>query len=164
MKRAAPNVLSSSMELGGNAPFLVFEDADLEAAVDGAMVAKMRNGGEACTAANRFYVQESIAAPFSSRLAEGMSALVVGPGSEPDVHLDPMINGKARDDIAALVSSAVDEGASVLTGGTVPEGAGFFYPPTVLAHVPAEAKILDTEIFGPVAHIGTFSTEHEAVD
>ncbi|WP_144715650.1 NAD-dependent succinate-semialdehyde dehydrogenase [Curtobacterium pusillum] len=163
MQLAAESVVNTSMELGGNAPFVVFDDADLDAAVAGAMIAKMRNGGEACTAANRFYVQEGIAPEFSRRLAEAMGALRTGDGLDPEVQLGPMVNERARDDIAALVDGAKAEGATVLTGGSAPDGAGWFYPATVLADVPEHASILQEEIFGPVAPIVTFRTDDDAV-
>jgi succinate-semialdehyde dehydrogenase/glutarate-semialdehyde dehydrogenase len=163
LRAAADNVISTSMELGGNAPFVVFDDADVDAAIDGAMVAKMRNGGEACTAANRFFVQESVAEEFNARFAERMRALRTGQGLEPGMELGPVINSRARDDIAGLVNGAVAEGAKVLTGGEVPAGDGYFYPATVLADVPPTATILANEIFGPVAPVVTFKTEDEAV-
>ena len=163
MQLAAESVVSTSMELGGNAPFVVFDDADLESAVAGAMIAKMRNGGEACTAANRFYVQEGIAPEFSRRLAEAMGALRTGDGLDPEVQLGPMVNEKARDDIAALVDGAKADGATVLAGGSTPDGAGWFYPATVLGDVPEHARILQEEIFGPVAPIVTFRTDDDAV-
>ncbi|MFC6355391.1 NAD-dependent succinate-semialdehyde dehydrogenase [Luethyella okanaganae] len=163
MQLAAKTVVNTSMELGGNAPFIVFDDADLDEAIAGAMIAKMRNGGEACTAANRFYVQEGVAAEFGRRLAARMSALVVGAGADSDSQLGPVINSGARDDIHALVRGAIDEGASILTGGETPSGEGYFYPATVLADVPATASILNHEIFGPVAPIVTFRTEEDAV-
>jgi succinate-semialdehyde dehydrogenase/glutarate-semialdehyde dehydrogenase len=163
LREAADCVVSCSMELGGNAPFLVFDDADLDSAVAGAMVAKMRNGGEACTAANRFLVQRSVAPEFGRRLAEAMGALRVGPGLEAGVQLGPLINAAGRDKVVELVDGAVRDGARVAVGGTVPEGAGFFYPPTVLLDVPAGASILREEIFGPVAPVVTFDTEAEAI-
>jgi len=163
MQLAAESVVSTSMELGGNAPFVVFDDADLESAVAGAMIAKMRNGGEACTAANRFYVQEGIAPEFSRRLAEAMGALRTGDGLDPEVQLGPMVNERARDDIAALVDGAKADGATVLAGGSTPDGAGWFYPATVLGDVPEHARILQEEIFGPVAPIVTFRTDDDAV-
>lgn len=163
MELAAKTVVNTSMELGGNAPFLIFDDADLDAAIEGAMIAKMRNGGEACTAANRFYVQEGVAVEFGRRLAVRMGGLVVGPCATPGSQLGPVINSGARDDIHALVQSAVADGATVLTGGTTPEGDGYFYPATVLSEVPSTAAILGHEIFGPVAPIVTFRTEQDAV-
>jgi succinate-semialdehyde dehydrogenase/glutarate-semialdehyde dehydrogenase len=164
LHEAADNVVNTSMELGGNAPFIVFDDADLEAAVDGAMIAKMRNGGEACTAANRFYVQRGIASEFSRRLSERMAGLRVGPGLEPDVDLGPLVNEQAIVDINRLVQSALRGGARATTGGSSMGGTGYFYPPTVLTDVPADAEILDHEIFGPVAPIVTFDEEADAVD
>jgi succinate-semialdehyde dehydrogenase/glutarate-semialdehyde dehydrogenase len=163
LRQASDCVVSCSMELGGNAPFIVFDDADLEAAVAGAMVAKMRNGGEACTAANRFLVQRGIAPEFGRRLAEAMGALRVGPGLDDGVQLGPLINASGRDKVAQLVSGAVREGARVAVGGEVSEGPGFFYPPTVLVDVPATAAILREEIFGPVAPVVTFDTDAEAI-
>ncbi|RZT66481.1 succinate semialdehyde dehydrogenase [Microcella alkaliphila] len=164
MRLAADNVLKTSMELGGNAPFVVFDDADLDAAVAGAMLAKMRNGGEACTAANRFYVQEGIAARFSEALAAKMSALKAGNGLDDDVQLGPLINEAARTDIHALVTAAIAQGATAITGGELPSGEGYFYPATVLTDVGHDFTILDHEIFGPVAPIVTFATEQEAID
>jgi succinate-semialdehyde dehydrogenase/glutarate-semialdehyde dehydrogenase len=143
---------------------VVFEDADLDAAVEGAVVAKMRNGGEACTAANRFYVADSIAEKFAQRLTAAMSSMTMGPGDHDGVNLGPMVNAKTRDKVAALVDEAVTSGATLHTGGKVPAGPGFFYPPTVLSNVAATADILQTEIFGPVAPIVAFSTENEAID
>jgi succinate-semialdehyde dehydrogenase/glutarate-semialdehyde dehydrogenase len=160
---SADRVLRTSMELGGNAPFLVFEDADLDKAVEGAMAAKLRNMGEACTAANRFIVHESVAAEFSKKFAEKMSALKVARGTEDGANIGPLIDEKSRAGVHALVSDAVSKGAKVLTGGAVPAGEGYFYPPTVLADVPANAEILKEEIFGPVAPVITFKTEDEAV-
>ncbi len=161
---AARRVLSCSMELGGNAPFLVFGDADLDAAVDGAMIAKMRNGGEACTAANRFYVHASVAAEFGAKLAARMAATHMGAGLVDGVTLGPLVNAEARAKVADLVDGALADGARALTGASVPEGAGFFYPATVLADVPASAAILREEIFGPVAPLVTFTSEQEAID
>jgi len=163
LHQAADCVVSCSMELGGNAPFVVFDDADLESAVAGAMVAKMRNGGEACTAANRFLVQRGIAAEFGRRLAETMGALRMGPGLEDGVQLGPLVNAAGRDKVAELVAGAVGDGARIATGGHIPDGPGFFYPPTVLVDVPAGAAILREEIFGPVAPLVVFDTEKEAV-
>jgi succinate-semialdehyde dehydrogenase/glutarate-semialdehyde dehydrogenase len=163
LHQAADCVVSCSMELGGNAPFVVFDDADLESAVAGAMVAKMRNGGEACTAANRFLVQRGIAAEFGRRLAETMGALRMGPGLEDGVQLGPLVNAAGRDKVAELVAGAVGDGALIATGGHIPDGPGFFYPPTVLVDVPAGAAILREEIFGPVAPLVVFDTEKEAV-
>ena len=164
LNQANAHIVNCSMELGGNAPFVVFDDADLDAAVEGAMIAKMRNGGEACTAANRFYVQVGIADAFSERLSQAMSALRVGPGSGADTQVGPLVNAATRTKVSELVAGAVAAGASVRTGGEQPEGPGFYYPPTVLTDVPAAAEILQTEIFGPVAPIATFESEEEAVE
>ena len=163
MAVASENVLRTSMELGGNAPFLVFEDADLEAAVEGAMAAKMRNMGEACTAANRFLVHESVATDFTAKLAARIGALTVGRGTEAGTDVGPMIEEKARTNIHALVTAAVAEGATVLAGGTVVEGEGYFYQPTVLGNVSNDAAILQQEIFGPVAPVTTFTDEAHAI-
>jgi succinate-semialdehyde dehydrogenase/glutarate-semialdehyde dehydrogenase len=163
LHEAADCVVSCSMELGGNAPFLVFDDADLEAAVAGAMVAKMRNGGEACTSANRFLVQRGIADEFGRRLAAAMGALRMGPGLEDGVQLGPLVNAAGRDKVAELVGGAVAEGARIAVGGETPEGPGYFYPPTVLVDVPKGAAILREEIFGPVAPVVVFDTEQDAV-
>ena len=163
MAQAAERVLRVSMELGGNAPFLVFEDADIEAAVDGAMAAKMRNIGESCVAANRFLVHRSIAEPFTEALAERMGALTQGRGTEDGVDVGPLIDRAAVDKVHGLVSSAVDAGAEVRVGGEVPDRPGCFYPPTVLADVPGDAEILKQEIFGPVAPVTTFADDEEAV-
>jgi succinate-semialdehyde dehydrogenase/glutarate-semialdehyde dehydrogenase len=151
------------MELGGNAPLLVFSDADLDKAVEGAMLAKMRNGGEACTAANRIYVHSSVMDDFAAKLTERMSALKVGRGTEEGVAVGPLIDAKQRDKVAELVEDAVARGARVLTGGSVAEGNGYFYPPTVLADVPLEARVQREEIFGPVAPLTAFDDEDEAV-
>jgi succinate-semialdehyde dehydrogenase/glutarate-semialdehyde dehydrogenase len=163
LKEAADTIVNTSMELGGNAPFLVFADADLDAALEGAMIAKMRNGGEACTAANRFYVEESIAEEFSTRLAEKMGALKVGPGTEPGTQVGPLVNDAAVEKVDGLVRGALDGGARALVGGSVPDRSGCYYPPTVLVDVPADAEILREEIFGPVAPIVTFTAEADAV-
>ncbi|MEP6979539.1 MAG: NAD-dependent succinate-semialdehyde dehydrogenase [Nakamurella sp.] len=160
---AAEQVLRVSMELGGNAPFLVFPDADLDAAVEGALLAKLRNGGEACVAANRFLVHESVAPEFSRRLAERMGGYRLGAGVEPATTLGPLINETTRSKVAELVDDAVSGGARVLVGGEKPAGPGYFYPATVLTDVPADARILREEIFGPVAPVVTFATEDEAV-
>jgi succinate-semialdehyde dehydrogenase/glutarate-semialdehyde dehydrogenase len=161
---AADQVLQVSMELGGNAPFLVFDDADLDAAVDGAVIAKMRNIGEACTAANRFLVAAEVADEFAGRLAERLAAMTIGRGTEAGVEVGPLIDGRARDGVAELVDDAVDRGARVRTGGAVPDGPGSFYPPTVLDRVPDDARLLREEIFGPVAPIVAFTSETEAVE
>jgi succinate-semialdehyde dehydrogenase/glutarate-semialdehyde dehydrogenase len=163
LREAADTVISCSMELGGNAAFMVFDDADLDAAIAGAMVAKMRNGGEACTSANRFYAQAGIAAEFSRRLAEAMGNLRVGPGLDQGTQCGPLINESAREKVGELVAGAVGSGARVLTGGKAPEGLGYFYLPTVLDDVPPTAEILRHEIFGPVAPVVTFETEDDAV-
>jgi succinate-semialdehyde dehydrogenase/glutarate-semialdehyde dehydrogenase len=164
IEQSAEQVLRVSMELGGNAPFLVFEDADLEAAVDGAMLAKMRNVGEACTAANRFHVHESVADEFARRIAERMGALKVGPGIEPDTDVGPLIDEAQRTKVADLVADAIDRGARVLLGGRPVGDRGYFFAPTVLAEVPEDARLLSEEIFGPVAPVATFSTEAQALD
>jgi succinate-semialdehyde dehydrogenase/glutarate-semialdehyde dehydrogenase len=163
LAQAADNVVNTSMELGGNAPFVVFADADLDAAIDGAMIAKMRNGGEACTAANRFYVESSIAGAFADKLAERMSALRVGPGVEPDTEVGPLVNEDTVAKVDSLVRGALSAGANAVTGGARPAGPGFYYPPTVLTGVAPDAEILREEIFGPVAPIVTFDSEDEAV-
>ena len=161
--QASDQLLRVSMELGGNAPFIVFGDADLDAAVDGAMLAKMRNIGEACTSANRFLVHTSVAEEFSARLAERMGALTVGDGTEDGVDVGPLISDKARRGVHDLVEDAVSAGARAVVGGTLPDGTGHFYPPTVLVDVPASARVLREEIFGPVAPVSTFEDEADAV-
>lgn len=163
LAQCADTVVRTSMELGGNAPFVVFDDADLDAAVDGAMVAKMRNMGEACTAANRFFVHRSVAGEFADRLARRMGALVVGPGTGDGVDVGPLIDAAGRAKVEELVADAVERGARVLVGGTTPEGPGCFYPPTVLTDVAPESRLMATEIFGPVAAILTFDDEDEVV-
>jgi len=163
IEQSSQQVLRVSMELGGNAPFLVFEDADLDAAVDGAMLAKMRNVGEACTAANRFHVHESVADEFSRRLAQRMGALKVGRGTEPGVDVGPLIDEAQRTKVSELVSDAVDRGATVLLGGQPVSDRGYFFAPTVLADVPEDARAFSEEIFGPVAPISTFSTDEQAL-
>ncbi|WP_442543187.1 NAD-dependent succinate-semialdehyde dehydrogenase [Arthrobacter sp. KN11-1C] len=164
MREAADKVLRSSMELGGNAPFVVFEDADLDKAVEGAVAAKMRNMGEACTAANRFIVHDSIADAFADKFAAKISALNTARGTEPDSTVGPLIDGKARNGVHALVSDAVANGAIAVTGGAPVDGPGYFYQPTVLKNVSADARILKEEIFGPVAPIITFKSEDEAIN
>lgn len=163
LKQAAPRVLRTSMELGGNAPFVVFADADLDRAVDGAMLAKMRNIGEACTAANRFIVHESVADEFGRRFAERMSAMKIGPGIDPDTEVGPLIDAAAVEKVTGLVGDAVDAGAEVLTGSGAVAGPGHFYAPTVLHQVPATARMMTEEIFGPVAPISTFSADEDAI-
>jgi len=163
MGQASENLLRLSMELGGNAPFIVFEDADFDAAVDGAVIAKMRNIGEACTAANRFHVADSIADRFAKALADRLGAMKVGRGTEDGVQVGPLIDAKQRDKVSELVEDAVEKGARVLVGGHAIDGPGYFYAPTVLADVPDDARLLKEEIFGPVAPIKAFATEAEAV-
>jgi len=163
LRKAADSVINCSMELGGNAPFVVFEDADIDAAVEGAMIAKMRNGGEACTAANRFYVHRSVVVEFGKRLAQKMDAIVTDDGIKPGTQCGPLVNKAAVEKVASLVADARAKGAHILSGGKAPAGKGFFYLPTVLAEVPREAALLGEEIFGPVAPIVTFDTEDEAV-
>ncbi|MFT3662421.1 MAG: NAD-dependent succinate-semialdehyde dehydrogenase [Gordonia sp. (in: high G+C Gram-positive bacteria)] len=162
--QSADRLLRTSMELGGNAPFLVFDDADLDAALDGAMAAKMRNGGEACTAANRIYVQNSVRDEFTRRLTERVAAMRVGPGWTDGVNLGAIINDHQLTSIADLVDDAVAAGARVLTGGTRLDGDGCFYAPTVLDEIPDHARIRQAEIFGPVAAIVGFDTEDEAIE
>lgn len=163
VEQSSEQLLRLSMELGGNAPFLVFEDADIDAAVAGAMLAKMRNIGEACTSANRFFVHESVAAEFSEKFAARMGALTVGKGTVKGVDVGPLITEKARAGVDELVQDAVAKGARALTGGAPVPGKGFFYAPTVLADVPATARVLGEEIFGPVAPITTFRDESDAI-
>ncbi len=163
MAQATEGLLRVSMELGGNAPFLVFEDADLDAAVEGAMIAKMRNVGEACTAANRFHVHESVAEEFGRRLAERMGALRLGRGTEEGVDVGPLIDENQRQTAVDFVADAVERGGEVLTGGEKVDGPGYFFAPTVVAGVPREARIMHEEVFGPVAPIHTFATEEEAI-
>jgi succinate-semialdehyde dehydrogenase/glutarate-semialdehyde dehydrogenase len=163
VEQSAEQLLRVSMELGGNAPFLVFEDADVDAAVEGAMLAKMRNIGEACTAANRFFAHESVAEEFSRKLAERMGALTVGKGTKKGVDVGPLITAQARDGVHELVTDAVGRGAQVLTGGEPLPGRGWFYSPTVLAEVPVDSRCLTEEIFGPVAPVCTFTDEADAV-
>ena len=163
VEQSATQLLRVSMELGGNAPFIVFEDADVDAAVEGAMLAKMRNMGEACTAANRFLVHESVAEEFSAKLAARMGALTLGAGTQPGIDVGPLVTAKARDGVHALVRDAVSRGARVLTGGEPVPGDGYFYRPTVLVDVPDGATCLTEEIFGPVAPVVTFATEDEAL-
>jgi succinate-semialdehyde dehydrogenase / glutarate-semialdehyde dehydrogenase len=163
LAQAAQNILRTSMELGGNAPFLIFDDADLDAAVDGAMIAKFRNIGQACTAANRFIVHSSLADEFVSRVTARVEAMTVGPGLREGVTIGPLIDAKAVDSTEELVGDAVDHGARVTTGGERLDGPGFFYEPTVLRDVAAESRLLHEEIFGPVLGVTTFDTDEEAV-
>jgi succinate-semialdehyde dehydrogenase / glutarate-semialdehyde dehydrogenase len=163
MEQASQNLLRLSMELGGNAPFIVFDDADIDAAVQGAMIAKMRNIGEACTAANRFHVAEAVADQFADKLAEKMSALKVGRGTEEGVEVGPLIDDGQRGKVAELVEDAIGRGAKAVVGGHARDGAGYFYDPTVLTNVPEDAKLLKEEIFGPVAPVKGFTDEDEAI-
>jgi len=163
VEQSAENILKVSMELGGNAPFLVFDDADLDAAVEGAVLAKMRNIGEACTAANRFHVAGSIAGEFTERLAERMGKLRLGRGTEEGVDVGPLIDDDQRGKVAELVDDAASKGAEVLVGGSKSDGAGYFYEPTVLGKVPAEARLLKEEIFGPVAPVASFDSTEDAI-
>jgi len=167
IEQSAERVLRVSMELGGNAPFIVFDDADLDAAIEGALIAKLRNVGEACTAANRFHIHESIADEFARRLAQRMSALKVGRGTEPDVDIGPLIDERQRSIVAELVDDAVSGGARVLLGGgpmSGPAHPGYFFEPTVLANVSPRARLLREEIFGPVAAIASFGSEEQALE
>jgi succinate-semialdehyde dehydrogenase / glutarate-semialdehyde dehydrogenase len=163
LHEAADNVVKPAMELGGNAPFIVFEDADIDAAIDGAMVAKMRNMGEACTAANRFYVHEKVHDEFAKKLTAKMGSLKMGNGLDDGVNLGPLVNKAGLDKVVELVDDAVGKGAKILTGGKAPSGKGFFYPATVLTNVPDNAKMLNEEIFGPVASLQTFKSEDEVI-
>jgi succinate-semialdehyde dehydrogenase / glutarate-semialdehyde dehydrogenase len=160
---AAEQVVKPAMELGGNAPLIVFEDADLDKAVAGAMQAKMRNLGEACTAANRFYIHEVIADAFTNRFVEAMRQLKVGNGLETGVDVGPLVNADTRDKVAAFVDDAVAKGATIELGGHKPDGKGFFYPPTVLSNVPGTANCVHDEIFGPVAALQTFSDQEDVI-
>jgi succinate-semialdehyde dehydrogenase/glutarate-semialdehyde dehydrogenase len=164
MGLASANLLRLSMELGGNAPFLVFDDADVDAAIEGALTAKMRNIGQSCVAANRFHVAEAVADEFTAKLAARMSALRVGRGTGEGVDVGPLIDAGQRDRVASLVSDAVGRGAQVVVGGQASRGPGCFYPPTVLASVPDDARLLDEEIFGPVAPVKPFRDEDEALE
>ncbi|TAN30130.1 MAG: NAD-dependent succinate-semialdehyde dehydrogenase [Actinomycetota bacterium] len=163
LREASDLVINSSMELGGNAPFIVFADADMDAAIEGAMIAKMRNGGEACTAANRFYVQEPVVKEFVQKLSAAMGALKLGPGLDEGTQLGPLINLPAIEKVQMLVGNAVDRGASVRLGGDVVNRKGYFYQATVLDDVPPDSAILAEEIFGPVAPVVSFATEDEVV-
>jgi succinate-semialdehyde dehydrogenase/glutarate-semialdehyde dehydrogenase len=163
LRQAADQVLSCSMELGGNAPFIVFEDADIDAAVEGAMLAKMRNGGEACTAANRFYVHEAVADEFTASYTRRLAALRVGPGLEEDTEVGPLVNQPTRAKVSELVESAAGDGGKIVIGGKSPQRKGYFYEPTLIDNVPQTAAILSSEIFGPVSPVVRFSAEEEAV-
>ena len=163
IEQSAANVLKVSMELGGNAPFLVFDDADIDAAVEGALLAKMRNVGEACTAANRFHVAGAVADEFAERVAERLGAMEIGRGTEAGVEVGPLVDATTRDKVSELVDDAVGKGAKVLVGGSRLDGAGYFYEPTVLAGVPAQARLLREEIFGPVAPVVGFDSEEDAI-
>ncbi|MDR9427491.1 MAG: NAD-dependent succinate-semialdehyde dehydrogenase [Salibaculum sp.] len=163
LKSAADQVLKPAMELGGNAPCIVFEDADIEAAVEGTMLAKMRNLGEACTAANRIYVHQDVAEDFTRRLTERMAALKLGDGTDPSVDVGPLVNADTRDKVAAFVADAVAKGAKIECGGTTPDGTGYFYPPTVLSGVTEDADCVHDEIFGPVAAIQSFSDQEDVI-
>lgn len=163
IQAAAENIVKPVMELGGNAPFIVFDDADIDAAVEGAMIAKMRNMGEACTSANRFYVHEKVHDQFTAKFAARMASLKLGHGLEEGVAVGPLVNAETRHKVVELVHDAVAKGATVVTGGTAPEGKGYFYPATVITGVPDDARMLREEIFGPVAPIQIFRDEDEVV-
>ena len=163
IEQSADQILKVSMELGGNAPFLVFDDADVDDAVAGAVIAKMRNIGEACTAANRFHVADSIAGEFAEKLAGKLDAMKVGRGTEEGVEVGPLIDGDQRDKVAELVEDATSKGAKVMVGGSARDGAGYFFDPTVLSDVPPEANLLKEEIFGPVAPVASFESEEDAI-
>jgi len=163
MEQASGQLLRLSMELGGNAPFIVFDDADLDDVVEGAMIAKMRNIGEACTAANRFHVADSLADQFAEKLAERMSKLKLGRGTEEGVDVGPLIDGDQRSKVQELVDDAKGKGAKVVVGGSARDGQGYFYEPTVLADIPDDANLLKEEIFGPVAPVKSFSSDEEAI-
>jgi succinate-semialdehyde dehydrogenase/glutarate-semialdehyde dehydrogenase len=163
LHEAADSIVKPAMELGGNAPFIVFDDADIDAAIDGAMIAKMRNMGEACTAANRFYVHEKVHDEFAKKLTAKMSGLKMGNGLDDGIALGPLVNKDGLDKVIELVDDAVKKGAKVLTGGKAPGGPGFFYPATVLANVADDSKMLNEEIFGPVASLQSFKSEDEVI-
>ncbi len=163
LHEAADTIVKPAMELGGNAPFIVFDDADIDAAIDGAMIAKMRNMGEACTAANRFYVHEKVHDEFAKKLTAKMAGLKMGNGLDDGISLGPLVNKEGLDKVIELVDDAVKKGAKVLTGGKAPGGPGFFYPATVLTNVANDSKMLNDEIFGPVASLQTFKSEDEVI-
>jgi succinate-semialdehyde dehydrogenase / glutarate-semialdehyde dehydrogenase len=163
LAQAAKSVVSSSMELGGNAPFIIFDDADVPAAVEGALIAKMRNAGEACTAANRFYVHEAVADEFIATFSARLRSMVVGPGLDETTEVGPLVNEATRSKVVGLVAGAEADGAAVITGGRAPERRGYFYEPTLLDAVPADSAILSTEIFGPVAPVVRFTDEADAI-
>ena len=163
LAQAAKTVVSSSMELGGNAPFLIFDDADIPAAVEGALIAKMRNGGEACTAANRFYVHEAVADEFIATFSARLKSMVVGPGLDEATEVGPLVNEETRSKVVGLVDGAASDGAAVITGGRAPRRRGYFYEPTLLDGVPADSAILSTEIFGPVAPVVRFTDQADAI-
>jgi succinate-semialdehyde dehydrogenase/glutarate-semialdehyde dehydrogenase len=164
LKQAADQVINCSMELGGNAPFIVFDDADINAAVEGAMIAKMRNGGEACTAANRIYVHKNVYESFANRMTEKMQALVVGNGYHPTTMLGPMVNASSLNKVIELVDDAITKGAKIKTGGKAISGAGHFYPPTVLTNINPESHLLNEEIFGPIAALISFETDDQVIE
>jgi succinate-semialdehyde dehydrogenase/glutarate-semialdehyde dehydrogenase len=163
VEQSARQLLRVSMELGGNAPFIVFDDADVDEAVEGALLAKMRNGGEACTAANRFYVHERLLPEFATRLTQRMEAMTVGRGTEPGVQVGPLIDSLERDKVGELVGEALGRGGTALTGGEAIDGPGWFYRPTVLVDVPRDARVMQEEIFGPVAPLQSFADEDEVI-
>src|ERR671914_2495405 len=163
IEQSAEQVLKVSMELGGNAPFIVFDDADVDAAVEGAMIAKMRNIGEACTAANRFHVADGIAGEFAEKLAAKLGDMKVGRGTEEGVEVGPLIDADQRDKVQELVDDATGKGAKVVVGGSVRDARGYFFDPTVLSEVPPEAELLKEEIFGPVAPVASFESEEDAI-
>ena len=163
IEQSAEQILKVSMELGGNAPFLIFEDADLDAAVEGALLAKMRNIGEACTSANRFHVADAVAQQFAEKLAERMGALKIGRGTEEDVKVGPLIDDGAREKVHELVQDALGKGATAIVGGEAANGRGYFYKPTVLGDVSPDARVLREEIFGPVAPVTSFESEEDAI-
>jgi succinate-semialdehyde dehydrogenase/glutarate-semialdehyde dehydrogenase len=163
MEQASENLLRLSMELGGNAPFIVFDDADVDAAVQGALIAKMRNVGEACTAANRFHVAGRVADEFAEKLAKAMGAMKVGRGTDEEVEVGPLIDDDQRQKVSELVKDALGKGATAVVGGTERDGHGYFYDPTVLTDIPEDANLLREEIFGPVAPVKGFDDEEEAI-